>query len=91
MMAELDLVEEKRDQALICTTACNQVITKNYNKRFQPRTFNVGDLVLKKVWVQKPKLGSFGPKWEGAFRIISIVRLGTYHLTNQDGIFLGHP
>ena len=47
MMVELDLVKEKRELALICTTVCNQVITKNYNKRFQPRTFKVGDLVLK--------------------------------------------
>ena len=31
MMAELDLVEEKREQALIYTIARNQVIAKYYN------------------------------------------------------------
>ena len=61
MMAELDLVEEKREQALICTVTRNQVITKYYKKWFEPKTFKVGDLVLKKVLVQKPILGSFGP------------------------------
>ena len=87
-MAKLDLVEENREQALIHTTAHNQLVTKYYNKRFQPRTFKVGDLVLKKVMIQKPELGSFGPKWEGQFSVISIVRSGTYRLPTKTGWFL---
>ena len=35
MMPTLDLVEEKREQAFIRTTACNQVVTIYYNKKFR--------------------------------------------------------
>ena len=90
-MTELDLVDEKREQTVIHTIIRNQVVTKYYNKRFQPKTFKVGDPVLKKVMVQKPRLGSFGPKLEGPIRVIGIVRSGTYQLVDQDTMVLGQP
>lgn len=62
MITKLDMVEEKREQALNRTTVHNQVIAKSYNERFQPRFFKVRDLILNKVLVQKPRLGSFDPK-----------------------------
>ena len=82
MMAELDLVKEKREQALIYTTAHNQVVAKYHNKRVQSRNFKIGDLVLKKVLVKKPGLGSFGPKWEGQFRVTDVVRPGMCRLAD---------
>lgn len=90
MMAELNLIEEKREQALILITTRNQVVAIYYNKKFQPRTFKVKDLVLKKVLIQNPELGSFSPKWEGPFMVIGIIRLGTYQLADQDRTTLGH-
>ena len=89
--AELDLVEEKREQATIKMAARNQVVARYYNKRFRPREFKVGDLVLKKVIVPQPGLGAFGPKWEGPLRVIGIVRPGTYLLAYPDGMPLTHP
>ena len=68
-MPELDLVEEKREQALIRTAACNQVVARYYYKKFRLRVFRVGDLVLKKILIQKPRLGSFGPKWDEQYRL----------------------
>ena len=82
MMAELDLVEKKREQALIWTAAHNQVVAKYYNKKFRPKTFKVGDMIIKNVLVQESGLGSFGPKWDRPFRVTDVMRLGTYRLVN---------
>ena len=90
-MPTLDLVEEKREQALIQTVTHNQVVARYYDKKFRLRVFRVGDLVLKKVLVQEPGLGSFGLKWDGPYRITEVVRLGTYRLADHDDICLGHP
>ncbi|XP_073304553.1 uncharacterized protein [Primulina huaijiensis] len=46
---ELDLVEEKRDQAAIRVEAYRSRVMKSYNKRVWPRNFQVGDLVMKKI------------------------------------------
>ncbi|XP_073277672.1 uncharacterized protein [Primulina huaijiensis] len=46
---ELDLLEEKRDQAMIQMEAYRGRVIKSYNKRVQIRDFQVGDLVMKKV------------------------------------------
>ena len=91
MLPELDLVEEKREQALIRTAARNQVVARYYDKRFRPRVFRVGDLVMKRVLVQQPGLGAFGPKWDGPYTVTGIVRPGTYKLSDQDGRNLGNP
>ena len=91
MLPELDLVEEKREQALIRTAVRNQVVARYYDNKFRPRIFRVGDLVLNRVLVQEPSLGSFCPKWDRPYRIIEIVRPGTYRLADQDDRNLGHP
>ena len=91
MLPELDLVEEKREQALIRIAARNQVIARYYDKRFRPRVFRVGDLVMKRVLVQEPGLGAFSPKWEGPYMITGVVRPGTYRLSDQEGRNLGNP
>ena len=51
LMSVLDLVEEKREQVLIRTAVRNQVVAKYYDKKFRPRVFRVGYLVLKNVLV----------------------------------------
>ena len=91
LLPELDLVEERREQALIRTTARNQVVARYYDKKYRPRVFRVGDLVLKKVLVQEPGLGSFGPKWDGPYKIVEVVRPGTYRLADHEDRELGHP
>ena len=50
-MPELELVEEKWEQALIPTVAHNQVVVRYYDKKYRPRIFRTGDLVLKRVLV----------------------------------------
>ncbi|GMN62259.1 hypothetical protein TIFTF001_031341 [Ficus carica] len=43
-------------------------------RRIKNTSARVGDFVLKKVLVQEPGLGSFGPKWEGPYRITEVRR-----------------
>ncbi|GMN63958.1 hypothetical protein TIFTF001_033028 [Ficus carica] len=49
------------------------------------------DLVMKRVLVQEPGLGSFGSKWDGPYTITGVVRPETYRLSDQDGRNLGLP
>ncbi|GKU88722.1 hypothetical protein SLEP1_g2951 [Rubroshorea leprosula] len=45
----LDLLEDVREEARLRTLVYKQKIANFYNKRVRPRTFKVGDLVLRKV------------------------------------------
>ncbi|XP_042396457.1 uncharacterized protein LOC121986558 [Zingiber officinale] len=46
---ELDLVDETRAKAAVWLMAYRQRMKQNYNRRVIPRSFQVGDLVWKKV------------------------------------------
>ena len=84
-------MEEKRERALIQIAVCNQVVTRYYDKKFRPKIFKKGDLVLNKILVQEPRLGSFGPKRDGLFRVTEVIQSGMYRRVDQDRIVLGHP
>uniref|UniRef100_A0A2N9I6X9 Integrase catalytic domain-containing protein n=1 Tax=Fagus sylvatica TaxID=28930 RepID=A0A2N9I6X9_FAGSY len=45
----LDLLEERREQAMIRLASYQQQLKKGYNKNIRPRSFQQGDLVLRKV------------------------------------------
>ncbi|XP_072064341.1 uncharacterized protein [Arachis hypogaea] len=47
--AELDLIEEIRNTAAIRHRALQQQLGRRHAKRVQPRSFNIGDLVLRKT------------------------------------------
>ena len=66
---ELDLVEEKRDQAYIRMAALKQRAAQHFNKKVRHRDFQVGDLVLKAVnqSTRNPNYGKLGPSWEGPY------------------------
>ena len=50
LLDELDLVNERREQALICIQNIQQVAAKYYNTNVCSRKFKEGDLVLQKVF-----------------------------------------
>ena len=51
---DLDLIEERREDAEIRQASYQQRTTRFYNQRVKQRPIAVGDLVLKKTW-KKPK------------------------------------
>ena len=59
----LDLLDEKRERAVVCQTTYTHQVTKYYNQRVKHRSFLLGDLVLRKVTLttKGPNVGKLGP------------------------------
>ncbi|XP_042418070.1 uncharacterized protein LOC122006578 [Zingiber officinale] len=83
---ELDLVDETRAKAVTHLTAYRQ----RYNRRVIPRSFQVDDLVWRKV---KPvgDIGKLEALWAGLFKIVEKLRSGAYYLEDEDGRRLECP
>ncbi|KAL0448818.1 UNVERIFIED_CONTAM: hypothetical protein Slati_1438200 [Sesamum latifolium] len=58
---DLDLIEEQRNIARMRLENYKRRILRSYNSRVKERTLQIGDLVLRKVEVQKP-VGKLEPK-----------------------------
>ncbi|XP_012842091.1 PREDICTED: uncharacterized protein LOC105962340 [Erythranthe guttata] len=86
MRGSLDLVDELREVACIRQQMYKTRMAKAYNSRVHPRSFQVGDLVLRKAEASRP-IGKLDPKWEGPYKITQVVNSGAYRLENIDG----HP
>ena len=84
----LDLLDEKRDRALVHMANYQQSISKYYNSKVRPRTSNEGDLVLHKVIQNTVELnaGQLGANWKGPYKISKVVRPGVYRLETIEGI-----
>ncbi|XP_042437092.1 uncharacterized protein LOC122023063 [Zingiber officinale] len=86
---ELDLVDETRAKAAAQLTANWQRMRQSYNRQVIPQSFQVGDLVWKKV---KPvgDVGKLEAPWARPFRIVEKLQLGAYYL-EEDGRRLERP
>uniref|UniRef100_A0A2N9GN13 Integrase catalytic domain-containing protein n=1 Tax=Fagus sylvatica TaxID=28930 RepID=A0A2N9GN13_FAGSY len=89
----LDLLEERREQAMIRLASYQQQLKKGYNKNIRPRSFQQGDLVLRKVLsnTKKPTDGKLGPNWEGPYRVRFVTGTGAYHLEDLNSLPLPRP
>lgn len=93
LRAKLDLLEERRGQVVVRATTYQQRSAYYYNSKVKHKILHLGDLVLKKVLQNTKEHGSssLGPIWEGSYKIIKVVRLGTYRLEDMFGAVLMHP
>ncbi|KAM3003909.1 hypothetical protein FF2_034208 [Malus domestica] len=89
----LDLVKEHRNQAHLRNVAYKQRISNYYDSRVKPRSFKVGDWVLKKRLLcdKVPSEGTLSPNWDGPFKVVGISCPGSYKLRSSDGKTLGNP
>ncbi|GFS43263.1 hypothetical protein Acr_00g0084440 [Actinidia rufa] len=89
----LDLLEEKRENAELRQMAYKCQVAKYYNQRVRHRSFIPGDLVLRKVTLltKEPNAGKLGLTWEGPYKVVKVSRLGTYWLEDLNGKALLHP
>ncbi|GFZ18414.1 hypothetical protein Acr_27g0001530 [Actinidia rufa] len=89
----LDLLEEKRENAGLRQMAYKCQVAKYYNQRVRHRSFLPGDLVLQKVTLptKEPNAGKLGPTWEGPYKVLKVSRPGTYWLEDLNGKTLLHP
>ncbi|XP_072060415.1 uncharacterized protein [Arachis hypogaea] len=84
---ELDLVEEERDISAIKQRARKQYIEQRHNKRVVHRSFNSGDLVLRRTEEARkpPGHGKLAANWEGPFRVLQNLGKGAYKLETLKG------
>ena len=69
----LDLIEEKRESAMIQLAYYQHKLKQCYDAKVKLRPLEPGDFVLRKVLgtTKNPAWGKLGPNWEGPYRIIS--------------------
>ena len=78
----LDLLDEKCDQVLKCTEDYQRKATRCYDQKVKPRSYKLGDLVLKKLLPARKDLthGKLGPNWEGPYIVSRAIRPSNYEL-----------
>jgi hypothetical protein len=84
---DLNLLEERRNMATIRLASYQHQMKRGYDKNIRPRSFQVGDLVLRKVMANTKNLndGKLRPNWEGPYKVISFAGVGAYRLIDIDG------
>ena len=82
----LDLVEEKRENAMVQLAYYQQKLKQGYDANVKLRPLTLGNLVLHKVVgvAKNPAQGKLEPNWEGPYRITSETGIGAYFLENLD-------
>ena len=89
----LDLIDEVRADAKYRAAKYKNLMARQYDAMVKPKRFNVGDLVLRKVFLEtkNPAHGKLSPNWEGPYRVINCKRQGSYYLEALDGRKLEDP
>ena len=82
----LDLIEERREKAIIQLAYYHQKLKQEYDANVKLRPLAPGDLVLRKVLgsAKNPAWGKLKPNWEEPYRITSVVGIGAYYLEDLD-------
>ena len=88
----LDLLEEKREQALKCAKDYQRKTARYYDRKVRPNSFKLGNLMLKILLpIRKdPTHGKLGPNWEGPYIVSRIIRPSNYELQTEEGKTLHH-
>ena len=78
----LDLIEEKRENAMVQLAYYQQKLKQGYDANVKLRPLTPGDLVLRKVVdaAKNPTWGKLGPNWKGPYHITSKASIGAYFL-----------
>ena len=89
----LDLIEEKRENAMVQLAYYQQKLKQGYDANVRLRPLALGDLVLRKVVgaAKNPTWGKLGPNQEGPYRIASQVGIGAYFLEDLDEHVIPRP
>ncbi|GJX66850.1 reverse transcriptase domain-containing protein [Tanacetum coccineum] len=82
----LDLLEERREQAAIREAKSKAKMEKYYNSKVRSTSFKTGDLVYRNEDASCAKdTGKLGPKWEGPYKVTEALGKGAYKLRDRDG------
>ena len=82
----LDLIEERRENAMVQLTYYQHKLKQAYDANVKLRPLAPGDLVLRKVMGTAKNLawGKLGPNWEGPYCITSEDGIGAYYLEDLE-------
>ncbi|GKE29587.1 hypothetical protein Tco_1444971 [Tanacetum coccineum] len=82
----LDLLEERREQAAIRKAKSKAKMEKYYNSKVHSTSFKPGDLVYHSNDASHAKeVCKLGPKWEGTYEVAEALGKGAYKLRDRDG------
>ncbi|XP_055824287.1 uncharacterized protein LOC129892752 [Solanum dulcamara] len=82
----LALIDEKRMAIVYHGQLYQQRMFHAFNKRVRPRTFEVGQLVLKCIFpYQNEYKGKFAPNWQGPYMVRKVLSGGALILSEMDG------
>ncbi|GKD94430.1 reverse transcriptase domain-containing protein [Tanacetum coccineum] len=82
----LDLIEEKREQAAIREAKSKRQMEKYYNTKVRNTSFKPGDLVYRSNEASRVEdTGKLGPKWEGPYEVTEALGKGSYKLKDCNG------
>ena len=89
----LDLIEERREKAVIQLAYYHQKLKQGYDANVKSRPLVPGDLVLRKVIgiAKNPSWEKLGPNWEGSYRITSVAGICAYYLEDLDEKAIPRP
>ena len=89
-LADLEVVEEKRNQADQNIKTYQRRIAQSYDKLVRPRMFQKGDFVLKATEhvMRGIHATKFAPNWEGPYVIEEVKESGYCRLRDQTGKIL---
>ncbi|GJU77277.1 reverse transcriptase domain-containing protein [Tanacetum coccineum] len=82
----LDLIEERREQAAIEEAKSKKRMEKYYNSRVRGTSFKPGDMVYRSNEASHAEdEGKLGPKWEGPYEVKESLGKGAYKLKDRKG------
>ncbi|GJY50652.1 reverse transcriptase domain-containing protein [Tanacetum coccineum] len=85
----LDLLEERREQAAIREVKSKAKMEKYYNSKIRNTSFKPGDLVYRSNEASHAKKsGKLSPKWEGPYEVTKALGNGSYKLRYRKGNLL---
>ena len=84
---DLDMANELYKAAAMHIVSYQQRLVNLYNRRIKSRTFQDGDLVLRKAFenMANPTVENFQPNWEGPYTIVRVGATRSYALNKLDG------
>ncbi|GJU95287.1 reverse transcriptase domain-containing protein [Tanacetum coccineum] len=85
LQINLELLEEKREQAAITEAKSKRQMEKYYNAKVQNTSFKPGDLVYRNNEASRAEdTGTLGPKWEGPYEVTEALGIGMYRAKRRN-------
>ena len=91
-LQELEALDDKRLEAQQHLECYQARLSKAFNKKVRPRSFQVGDLVLalrRPIIMTHKTKSKFTSKWDGPYVVQEVYTNGAYTIVEEDGLRIG--